>query len=48
MQVKLADGKTEDRIPAWINFTHQNPDHSYDGVYVKLNNYKFKHPKPTW
>lgn len=48
MQVKLANGKVEDRIPAWINFTHQNEDKSFDGVYVKLNNYKFKHPKPSW
>jgi hypothetical protein len=40
--VKLADGRYEDRIPAWINFTKQNPDSSYDGVYVE-DKYEFKH-----
>lgn len=37
-----------DRIPAWINFTRQNNDHSYDGVYVSLGSYKWQYPKPSW
>lgn len=45
--VKLANGIYEDRIPAWINFTKQNEDKSYDGVYVE-DDYKFKHENPTW
>ncbi len=37
-----------DRIPAWINFTTQNIDLSFDGIYVDLGNYEWKHPKPKW
>jgi 1,4-alpha-glucan branching enzyme len=47
-EVKLANGQVEDRIPAWINYTHQNNDHTFDGVYVPLQDYEFQHPKPTW
>ena len=48
VDVQLATGQHEDRIPAWVNFTRQNQDHSFDGVYVELNDYKWQHPKPTW
>jgi hypothetical protein len=34
VEVQLKDGSYADRIPAWVNFTRQNPDHSFDGVYV--------------
>lgn len=37
-----------DRIPAWINFTTQNIDNSFDGIYVALDNYEWKYPKPDW
>lgn len=45
--VMLADGRYEDRIPAWINFTHQNTDLSYDGVYIE-DRYQFQHANPIW
>lgn len=45
--VKQADGKYQDRIPAWINFATQNEDHTYDGVYIE-DNYEWKHNNPTW
>jgi 1,4-alpha-glucan branching enzyme len=49
VQVKLGNGEVTDRIPAWINFTYQN-DHNktFDGRYVKLGNFEFKSPKPSW
>lgn len=48
VEVQLANGNYEDRIPAWINFTRQNKDHSFDGVYVTLGDYKWKNQRPTW
>lgn len=48
MEVELADHSLADRIPAWINFTSQNSDKSFDGVYIELNEYEWKSPKPAW
>jgi hypothetical protein len=39
VEVKTKDGSVVDRIPAWINFTRQNKDHNFDGVYADLGNY---------
>jgi 1,4-alpha-glucan branching enzyme len=48
VEVRIKDGSLVDRIPAWINFTRQNQDHTFDGVYVDLNNYQWKNAKPEW
>ncbi len=48
VEVQLENGSYEDRIPAWINFTKQTADRTFNGVYVQLGNYKFKNPKPSW
>jgi len=39
VEVQLKDGTYADRIPAWINFTRQNQDHSFDGMYVELGGF---------
>jgi 1,4-alpha-glucan branching enzyme len=46
--VKLKDGSMADRIPAWINFTRQNQDNTFDGMYVDLSLYQWKNQKPVW
>lgn len=48
VEVKLKDGSYADRIPAWINYTRQNKDHTFDGVYSDLGNYAWKNEKPKW
>jgi 1,4-alpha-glucan branching enzyme len=48
VEVQLQDGSYVDRIPAWINFTRQNNDKSFDGVYVELGQYKWQFPRPAW
>ncbi|KAH0791248.1 1,4-alpha-glucan-branching enzyme [Histomonas meleagridis] len=44
----LSSGEEVSRIPAWINYTYQNPENfNFDGVFWNPPNpYKFKHPTP--
>lgn len=46
--LELADGTRLSRVPAWINYTYQNPDNfNFDGVFWNPPEpYVFKHPWP--
>lgn len=44
----LSSNEEVSRIPAWINYTYQNPENfNFDGVFWNPENtYEFKHPSP--